>query len=122
MTRHRTLRRALLPTLIASAFAGPRQADEYLLPQLNASGKKTHNHQYETQQTEIPSSRGTGSPFSSGLGDDTYHSAGLALEATQASVSHQSALDTTPPPFPFIACLTGHGLTGPEPCALLHAF
>lgn len=76
MTRHRTLRRALLPTLIASAFAGPRQADEYLLPQLNASGKMTHNHQEETQQTEIPSSRGTGSPFSSGLGDDTYHSAG----------------------------------------------
>ncbi|ERS91175.1 TolC family outer membrane protein [Halomonas sp. PBN3] len=108
----RVLRRALLPMMVASALAAPAQAADLLtiardalqnnaalsseravtrsteeerrvqrgdlLPQVNTSAEMVHNRQDETQ------SRGGVISASGTAGDDSYNTARLTLEATQA--------------------------------------
>lgn len=110
MTRHRTLRRALLPALIASAFAAPLQAADLLTITRDAleNNAELASARSETGSVEagrdvergdlLPQvnasgnlthnrqyeSQQTDSPFSPGTGDSNYTGAGLTLEATQA--------------------------------------
>lgn len=113
LTGERSFRRALLPVLIASALAAPVQAADLLiiardaldnnaelsseravtrsveegrqvqrgdlLPQIDVSGDVTHNRLHSSQSIE-----GAPSRMGGGGGDDSYNSASLALNATQA--------------------------------------
>ncbi|MDW7748159.1 TolC family outer membrane protein [Halomonas sp.] len=112
MTRHRTLRRALLPALIASAFAAPLQAADLLTITRDAlennaelasarsqTGSVEAGRNVEradllpqvnvsadvTHNRQYESQRGAGAVSGSGTaGDDLYNTARLSLEATQA--------------------------------------
>ncbi|MDR9440220.1 MAG: TolC family outer membrane protein [Halomonas sp.] len=107
MTRHRTLRHALLPALIASAFAVPLQAADLLTITRDALENNAELASARSQTGSVEAGRdvqrsdllpqvnasGTVShnrqyaSQTSGLtggGDDNYNSAGLTLEATQA--------------------------------------
>ncbi len=57
-----------------------------LLPQVNASGSVVHNRQYESQSSARPIEAGTGGAEGAGGigGDDSFNTASLTLEATQA--------------------------------------
>ncbi len=111
MTRHRTLRRALLPALIASAFAAPLQAADLLTITRDAleNNAELASARSETGSVEagrdvergdlLPqvdasgnvshnrqyeSQTGGFTPAGVGGGDDNYSSASLTLEASQA--------------------------------------
>ncbi|PRY72320.1 TolC family outer membrane protein [Halomonas ventosae] len=110
MTRHRTLRRALLPALIASAFAVPLQAADLLTITRDALENNAELASARSQTGSVEAGRDveqadllpqlnasanvahnrqyesqqTDSPFSTGGGDSNYIGAGLTLEATQA--------------------------------------
>ncbi|WP_280549694.1 MULTISPECIES: TolC family outer membrane protein [unclassified Halomonas] len=112
MTRHRTLRRALLPALIASAFATPLQAADLLTITRDAlennaelasarsqtdsvaAGRDVERGDLlpqvnasadATHNRQYESQRGSGAVSGSGTaGDDIYNTARLSLEATQA--------------------------------------
>ncbi|CAM3583302.1 TolC family outer membrane protein [Halomonas lysinitropha] len=110
MTRHRSLRRALLPAMIASAFAAPLQAADLLTITRDALENNAELASTRSQTSSVEAGRDVQradllpqvnasanvshnrqyeSPaggFSAGGagGDDNYNSAGLTLEATQA--------------------------------------
>ncbi|MGM0693515.1 MAG: TolC family outer membrane protein [Pseudomonadota bacterium] len=111
MTRHRTLRRALLPALIASAFAAPLHAADLLTITQDAlennaelasarseAGSVEAGRDVErgdllpqvdasgnlTHNRQYESPTGGVPAGGAGGGDDNYNSAGLTLEATQA--------------------------------------
>ncbi|MDZ7852188.1 MAG: TolC family outer membrane protein [Halomonas sp.] len=110
MTRHRSLRHALLPAMIASAFAAPLQAADLLTITRDALENNAELASTRSQTSSVEAGRDvqradllpqvnasanvshnrqyesqTGG-FSAGSpgGDDNYNSAGLTLEATQA--------------------------------------
>ena len=118
MTRHRTLRRALLPALIASAFAAPLQAADLLTITRDALENNAELASTRSQTDSIEAGRDVQradllpqlnasanmthnrqyeSPTSgftaggTGGGDDNYNSAGLTLEATQALFDARNA-------------------------------
>lgn len=110
MTRHRNLRRALLPALIASAFAAPLQAADLLTITQDALENNAELASARSQTGSVEAGRDvergdllpqvnasadvthnrqyesqqTDSPFSTGASDSNYTGAGLMLEATQA--------------------------------------
>ncbi|MBB3141261.1 TolC family outer membrane protein [Halomonas organivorans] len=61
-----------------SVEAGRDVARGDLLPQVTASGQVAHNRQYESQRSTLAAGSGAASS------DDSYNSAALSLEATQA--------------------------------------
>ncbi|MCP1327020.1 TolC family outer membrane protein [Halomonas sp. 707D4] len=74
-----------------SQFSGVEAARDVvggeLLPQVNASGNVTHNRQYESQSavgTGATPPQGDGPVVTSPSRDDSFNSASLSLEATQA--------------------------------------
>ncbi|SEL84709.1 TolC family outer membrane protein [Halomonas daqiaonensis] len=117
MTRHRTLRRALLPALIASAFAVPLQAADLLTitrdalknnAELASARSQTDSVEagLDVQQADLrPQVNGSGNlthnrqyesqqtdtRFSGGGGGDDYNGVGLTLEATQALFDARNA-------------------------------
>ncbi|MDI5891600.1 TolC family outer membrane protein [Halomonas rhizosphaerae] len=120
MTRHRTLRRALLPALIASAFAAPLQAADLLTITRDALENNAELASARSQTGSVEAGRAVeradllpqvntsadvshnrqyesqtqtgGFPAGgTGGGDDNYNSAGLTLEATQALFDARNA-------------------------------